>query len=104
MINGFAMSVSRTARHRAAVADYIAAHFQQCQAPTHFLDVKVHAERQVIMMAGFYPVKQFPNGTKLGILRSRIRARTRTRARVRSANSSSTSSAVCTNFAPSLMS
>src|ERR1700730_4762543 len=82
MISGFAMSISRRACHRAAVADYIAAYFQQRQAPVHFLDVKVHHGRQVIMMPRFYPIKQLPNGTKLGILRTRIRARTRTRARV----------------------
>src|SRR2546425_3354969 len=82
MISGFAMSGSRSAGDRPAVADYIAAHFQQCQAPTHFLDVKVHHDRQFIMMARFYPIKQFPNGKELRFLRSRIRARTRTRARV----------------------
>src|SRR5207302_7937069 len=82
MISGFAMSVLRGACHRAAVADYIAAKFQHRQAPVHFLDVKVHHGRQVIMMPRFYPIKQLPNGEKLRILRARIRARTRTRARV----------------------
>src|SRR5207253_6475983 len=82
MISGFAMSGWRTAGDRPAVADYIAAHFQQCQAPTHFLDVKVHHDRQFIMMARFYPIKQFPNGKEFRFLRSRIRARTRTRVRV----------------------
>src|SRR5712671_4551984 len=82
MISGFAMSGSRRAGDRSAVADYIAAHFQQCQAPTHFLDVKVHRGGQVIMMAGFYPIKQLPNGKELRFLRSRIRARARTRVRV----------------------
>src|SRR5438477_62547 len=81
MISGFAMSVLRGACHRAAVADYIAAKFQHRQAPVHFLDVKVHHGRQVIMMPRFYPIKQLPNGEKLRILRARIRARTRTRAR-----------------------
>src|SRR5260370_33525598 len=82
MISGFAMSVSRRARNRAAVADYIAAHFQQCQAPTHFLDVKVQHGRQVIMMAGFYPIKQLPNAKEPRFLRSGIRPRTRTPPRV----------------------
>src|SRR6184192_1137546 len=82
MISGFAMSGWRTAGDRPAVADYIAAHFQQCQAPTHFLDVKVHHDRQFIMMARFYPIKQFPNGKEFRFLRSRVRARTRTRVRV----------------------
>src|SRR6202171_3643292 len=75
MISGFAMSGSGRPGDRSAVADYIAAHFQQCQAPTHFLDVKVHRGRQVIMMAGFYPIKQLPNGKELRFLRSRVRAR-----------------------------
>src|ERR1700686_2601112 len=70
MINGFAMSGSRSAGDRSAVADYIAAHFQQCQAPTHFFDIQVHHGRQVIMMAGFYPIKQLPNGKELRFLRS----------------------------------
>src|SRR5207302_5438933 len=84
MISGFAISVLvvSAARDRTAVADYIASNFQQRQAPTHFLDVQVHQDRQVIMMARFYPIKQFPNGRQLRILRCRIRARTRTRTRV----------------------
>src|SRR5690349_15089276 len=82
MIRGFAISISSAAGDRAAVADYIAAHFQQRQAPTHFLAIEVHRDGQVIMMARFYPVKQFPNGKKLWVLRSRIRARTRARTRV----------------------
>src|SRR2546423_12206502 len=81
MISGFAISVSWAAGDRTAVADYITAHFQQRQASTHFLTVEAHHDRQIIMMARFYPIKQFPNGRQLGILRSSIRARTRTRTR-----------------------
>src|SRR5207249_620444 len=102
MISGFAISVLSAARDRTAVADYIAANFQQRQAPIHFFDVQVHHDRQVIMMARFYPIKQFPNGHQLikdgatlvqtvedvldefpALARVHARARAHTRARTR---------------------
>jgi hypothetical protein len=62
MISGFAISILGSAADAGGVADYIAAHFQQRQAPIHFFDIQVHHDRQVIMMPRFYPIEQFPNG------------------------------------------